>query len=119
MALRQIKKNAICVNEEPLMERYKYLDPDNVVISYDEFLKRDFPHEIDLFIVADTNSLPRVGSRVQTLVIGALAHGFCPLSYQSGPDMIEFVVEQLRLLRSPKTGRRYSTSLVTTVFLWN
>ena len=33
-------------------------------------------------------------------------------------DMIEFVVEQLRLLRSPKTGRRYSTSLVTTALLW-
>ncbi|MCR9205198.1 MAG: bifunctional oligoribonuclease/PAP phosphatase NrnA [Halobacteriovoraceae bacterium] len=74
LALREMGKNAICVNEEPLLERYRYLDPKDCVISYDEYIERkekeDSP-SIDLFIVTDTNSLSRIGSRVQALVPNA------------------------------------------------
>lgn len=61
LALRSIGKNAICVNEEPLLERYKYLDPEETIISLKEYLKRNKNPKIDLFIVADTNSLTRIG----------------------------------------------------------
>jgi phosphoesterase RecJ-like protein len=74
LALREMGKNAICVNEEPLLDRYCYLDPKDCVISYDEYIKRrekeDGP-SIDLFIVTDTNSLSRIGNRVQALVPNA------------------------------------------------
>lgn len=74
LALRELGKNAICVNEEPLLDRYRYLDPKDCVISYDEYAERrqkDQKHTIDLFIVTDTNSLSRIGNRVQALVPNA------------------------------------------------
>lgn len=74
LALREIGKNAICVNEEPLLERYKYLDPKDCVISYDEYKKRresDKNSTLDLFIVTDTNSLSRIGNNLQTIVPNA------------------------------------------------
>lgn len=61
LALRALGKNAICVNEEALLERYKYLDPENVVISAEEYNSFYKDAEIDLFIVTDTNSLNRIG----------------------------------------------------------
>lgn len=76
MALRLLGKNAICVNEEALLERYKYLDPDDVLISLDDYLhdkKYEQFHQvngkrqIDLFIVADTNSLERIGEGMKNL----------------------------------------------------
>lgn len=67
LAMRSLGKNAICVNEEPLLERYKYLDPEDVVISYDDYMSFYPEAEIDLFIVADTNSLERIGERVKAL----------------------------------------------------
>ncbi len=39
MALKEFGKQAICVNEEPLLERYRYLDPDQVVMSFDQYQK--------------------------------------------------------------------------------
>lgn len=67
LAMRALGKNAICVNEEPLLERYKYLDPENVIISLDDY-KTFYPDaEIDLFIVTDTNSLERIGEGVKNL----------------------------------------------------
>lgn len=66
MALRQLGKDAVCVNEEPLLVRYRYLDPDNVVIGLSEFHEK--PHQtIDLLLIVDTNSLSRVGSGVEKL----------------------------------------------------
>ena len=67
MALQKIGKNAICVNEKKLNERYKYLDPKDVIRSYDEI--KDEMGKIDLLIVTDTNSLPRIGAGVQELVL--------------------------------------------------
>lgn len=73
MALRAIGKNAICVNEEPLLDRYRYLDPDDCVISFEEYAQRRESNKepIDLFIVTDTNSLSRIGTRLQTVVPNA------------------------------------------------
>lgn len=82
MALQSLGKKAICVNEKPLFDRYKYLDPKDVVISYDDYLENPFD-EIDLLIVADTNSLPRIGKNTQELVLKSkellfIDHHPCP-----------------------------------------
>jgi phosphoesterase RecJ-like protein len=67
IAFKDIGKKAICVNEEPLLDRYKYLDPQNTIIGYDEYQSSHANEQIDLFIVADTNSLARIG-KVSELV---------------------------------------------------
>jgi len=70
LAMRALGKNAICVNEEALLERYKYLDPQDVVISLDDY-KTFYPDaEVDLFIVMDTNSLERIGEGVKSIAAG-------------------------------------------------
>ncbi len=83
MALQDMGKKAVCVNQEPLMERYKYLDPRDVVISYATYQEQFKDSEIDLFIVTDTNSLERIGHDVKTLVQGSknllfVDHHPCP-----------------------------------------
>lgn len=65
LALRQMGKNASCVNEESLLERYDYLDPQKVIISHDEFKVES---SIDLFIVVDTNNPSRIGSKMAKLL---------------------------------------------------
>ncbi len=67
LAFRSMGKNAICVNEEPLLVRYKYLDPENMVISLDEYREFYDDAEIDLFIVTDTNSINRIGEKVKKI----------------------------------------------------
>ena len=79
MALRQLGKKAICVNEEALLDRYRYLDADGVVISYDEYqvAYKDYHRDekantkIDLLIVVDTNSVDRIGSNMKMLSLEA------------------------------------------------
>ncbi len=74
LALRQLGKSVICVNEKPLLDRYKYLDPEDCVISYEEYsneVEQGRSKQIDLFIVADTNSLSRIGPRLQRIVPNA------------------------------------------------
>ena len=39
-------------------------------------------------------------------------------SSKSSLDLVKFIVEQLSLVNIPKHGRRYSSSLITTAFLW-
>lgn len=82
MALQSLGKKAICVNEKALFDRYKYLDPKDVVISHDEYMENPF-EEVDLLIVADTNSLPRIGKNTQELVLKSkellfIDHHPCP-----------------------------------------
>ena len=67
LAMRALGKNAICVNEEPLLERYKYLDPEDVVISHEDYLSFYPEAEVDLFIVTDTNSLERIGDGMKVI----------------------------------------------------
>lgn len=83
LALRAQGKNAICVNEEPLLERYKYLDPDETVISRADYLSFYSEAEIDLFIVTDTNSLERIGDGMKAIALKApsllfIDHHPCP-----------------------------------------
>ena len=81
MALRKLGKNAMCINEEKLFDRYRYLDPDNVITNFND--SKDYFDKIDLFIVTDTNSLPRIGTKVQTLAADSsdllfIDHHPCP-----------------------------------------
>lgn len=83
LAMRSLGKNAICVNEEPLLERYKYLDPQDVVISLADYRSFYPDAVIDLFIVVDTNSLDRIGEGAKTLALTAkdqlfVDHHPCP-----------------------------------------
>lgn len=83
LAMRSLGKNAICVNEEPLLERYKYLDPEDVVISREDYLSFYPEAEVDLFIVTDTNSLERIGEGMKAIAKKAPAllfidHHPCP-----------------------------------------
>lgn len=96
MALRKLGKNAICVNEEELLERYRYLDPDHVIISLDDYRNNnDYKNyhtvnnknQIDLFMVADTNSLERIGPQMKALGLTAkdvlfVDHHPCPKEVQ-------------------------------------
>lgn len=68
MALRKLGKNAICVNEEPLMERYRYLDPKNVIISVSHYLEKYQDREVDLFIVVDASNQGRIGPKAATIM---------------------------------------------------
>ncbi|MGB0454667.1 MAG: DHH family phosphoesterase [Bacteriovoracaceae bacterium] len=83
IGLRSLGKNCFCVNEEPLLERYEYMDPDNHVMCFDEYIKQSENSEIDLFIVTDTNNLNRIGQRMGSLVHKAknllfIDHHPCP-----------------------------------------
>lgn len=71
LAMRALGKNAICVNEEPLLERYKYLDPQDVIISKADYLAFYPNAPIDLFIVTDTNALERIGDGVMAIAKSA------------------------------------------------
>ncbi len=83
LALRELGKNAWCVNEGPLLERYRYLDQQGVVLSVAEYAKKKHPAHVDLFIVVDANNLARVGTPVEKLVAKAgdllfVDHHPCP-----------------------------------------
>ena len=75
-ALNKFGKNAICCNEEPLLERYKYLDPDDLVVGLNQ-LSSKFDQKPDLIIVVDTNTIHRTGNRFKEY---ADSHG-CPIFY--------------------------------------
>lgn len=67
MGLQSLGKDCVCVNEAPLLERYSYLDPKKVLHSYEEYQNQHKNKDIDLLIVADTNSLDRIGPNAQAL----------------------------------------------------
>lgn len=67
LALNKFGKNVICCNEEPLLERYKYLDPEDVVVGLEELPKR-YKQKPDLVIVVDTNTVYRTGERFRQYV---------------------------------------------------
>lgn len=68
LALRELGKNAHCVNEEQLLERYEYLDPERVIQSHHEFLENFKEMKIELFIVVDTNNPGRIGAKMAKLL---------------------------------------------------
>jgi phosphoesterase RecJ-like protein len=64
MALKKKGKNVICCNEEELLSRYKYLDPNDDVCGF-ESLKENFKETPDLIIIVDTNTIFRTGKKIQ------------------------------------------------------
>jgi phosphoesterase RecJ-like protein len=62
LALRELGKKAICCNDEELLQRYKYLDPLEVV-EYVDNMDEVFPYAPDLIIVVDTNTVHRTGQK--------------------------------------------------------
>lgn len=66
-ALKSLGLNCVCVNEEPLMERYIYMDAGNIVLSYEEYAKKHHG-PVDLFIVVDANTQTRIGENMSRLL---------------------------------------------------
>lgn len=65
LALRKIGKDAFCVNEEPLLDRYSYLDQDCVVLGLENFKSEHPAFTPDLVIVVDTNTQSRIGKNME------------------------------------------------------
>jgi bifunctional oligoribonuclease and PAP phosphatase NrnA len=68
MALRHLGKKVFCVNEEPLLERYCYLDPQGVVLGFKLFEQTHKDFIPELVIVVDTNTKIRTGSRMSAFI---------------------------------------------------
>ena len=64
LALREYGKECYCVNEEPLLERYQYLDEDHVVSGLKTFRQTHSEFSPDLVIIVDTNTKNRVGQKL-------------------------------------------------------
>ena len=67
MALRSLGIKAVCVNDEPLPARYRYMDPDHVVLGSNEFSVTEFG-PVGLWIVVDTNTVDRVCPTLQPII---------------------------------------------------
>jgi phosphoesterase RecJ-like protein len=64
LALREYGKAAYCVNEEPLLDRYHYLDTEKAVFGLRGF-EAEHPGWVpDLVIVVDTNTKLRIGANL-------------------------------------------------------
>lgn len=68
LALRELGKESYCVNEEPLLERYQYLDPDRVILGNKDFCNNKSQFHPDLVIVVDTNTTSRIGKKMENLL---------------------------------------------------
>lgn len=68
LALREIGIEAYCVNELPLLDRYHYLDQDDVVWGIQDFSKKYPDFAPDLFIVVDTNTRERIGRSLNSYI---------------------------------------------------
>jgi phosphoesterase RecJ-like protein len=73
LALRGLGKNAICVNNEPLLDRYQYLDEDKVVIGYKKYVSTYKDFVPDLVIVVDTNTKLRVGKELSEYITDSMS----------------------------------------------
>ena len=68
IALKEMGKNVICVNQSPINKRYAHLDFNKSLLSYKQFTKLNFKGPIDLYIITDANSLHRIGHDIEKLV---------------------------------------------------
>jgi phosphoesterase RecJ-like protein len=68
LALRELGKKSYCVNEEPLLDRYTYLDPDKVVLGLKDFTDKHQDFKPDLVIVVDTNTKARIGTNLANFI---------------------------------------------------
>ncbi len=67
LALRRMGIDAICVNDEPLPLRYRYMDPDHVILGVSEFVGHRLRHP-DMWIVVDTNTVDRTCPDLHSLI---------------------------------------------------
>ena len=67
MALKSLKKDAYCVNEEKLLDRYSYLDNNNYLLSFNEYQKKCSKIIPDLTIIVDTNHIARIGPNLEKI----------------------------------------------------
>ncbi len=86
LALRAYNKNAICVNEEALLERYCYLAPRGIIISQKEYQKKHGDKKIDLFVVVDANSPTRIGNNTERLL--SQAKKFLYIDHHPAPPAV-------------------------------
>jgi phosphoesterase RecJ-like protein len=68
LALREYGKKCYCINEEPLLDRYQYLDQDKVVLGLSDFTKIHGNFKPDLMIIVDTNTKTRVGTKLEQFI---------------------------------------------------
>ncbi len=68
LALREFGKEAWCVNEETLLDRYQYLDSEHCVVGHQDFWKQHGGFKPDLVIVVDTNTHARVGKELSQYI---------------------------------------------------
>ncbi len=68
LALKMKGKEVYCVHQKSLLERYHYLDQTSVVMDINEYNEKYANKPIDLLIVADTNTLSRIGNGLRKLV---------------------------------------------------
>ena len=127
MALRTLGKKAMCVNDQELSSRYRYLDPDRVVISQKEFQQQYKNFSIDLFVVTDTNSLDRIGPSMKPLANKAkellfIDHHPCPQDLKAihcitsqvaaTGELIATLIESLNVPITPKLALPLYTSIL-------
>ena len=67
IALRRLKKNVLCVNEEELPERYDHLNAKDMILSVEQYKRLHKERPIDLLIVADAHSPDRLGTQMQKI----------------------------------------------------
>ncbi len=61
MALEKLGKKVTCLNEDPLPERYHYLDKNKLIKTVKSYKKGQTPDSFDMVIVVDTHNIERVG----------------------------------------------------------
>lgn len=67
LALRKLGVQALAVNDDPLLERFHYLDPERLVLGANEYTDQHSNYDPDLIIVVDTNVYQRVGDKTRAL----------------------------------------------------
>jgi phosphoesterase RecJ-like protein len=74
--LRGLEKEVRIVNPDATPERYRFLDPAEEVLAYDEGSSAEWVRNSDLIVTLDNSSLHRMGSMEQA-VRGAKARSLC------------------------------------------
>jgi phosphoesterase RecJ-like protein len=62
--LKKMGKNVLCVNEEELSKRYRFLDPKREILGFERFTKTYKNFNEDLLIAVDTNKISRTGIKI-------------------------------------------------------
>lgn len=68
MALEKLGKKVTCLNEDPLPERYHYLDKHKLIKTIKNLKKAQLTDSFDMVIIVDTHNIERVGPSLRTIV---------------------------------------------------